>query len=1277
MVCKFEETLEELRKTLESVYEGDEFQREFEAAKRELISSNVKRVPVEYLFNDFVELSKSGEVNKRKLERMEKMAKESGIMTDELVEAKEQAWLEMQGRLGGRKKGMYTTARGRKNAGGLFGSEPGQSWADRPIQEGETVELKSLINDFKDQFSGLLEELLPDGDREYTQEELDAMDDTTYFNLDYAYVLKKNFDDTAQKFIDAGLEIDYEFVQRLNNEGEHKGSADLGRDAIHMSLGNNSEFMSKAEILLHEMQHLMVEKTLQSDYTLKNKIKRLRKTMLKDPSINYMMFLVDKPNPTQAQIDWAKKHFDYVFKNPNSPEGEFLVAATTNRYVIRAIANHAPSFELVSKFDIQKEINTNIANGRGNRRGETFSTKFKKVFNALTGVINQAYAVLIGAVDKDTKAAKTGYGLANEMLAELIKSSIATERGERDMTPPSNFIMRAWKKSENKLNELSERIEKSYEDIEKYGSRLRKKDGIAGFLDRVTNHGKLLKFKNDFIVNGWMNTLMRDTTDASTSWFYEMVRVSKYKMDKDVTETKTAVRRVLTDVSGWSDIPEDDGLRTAATEVLLRTDVKAMGGIYEVEKYLNDEKLLDTSIKSSKSVLHPEVAKAAYRLAYRMVHGIELAPNGFKNAHELVHVLSKKYKSDLNKSTLVEVVDTLASLEALKMTGKADKEIVMVALKDAKKQRMLRDVVEMYDTRNAQSLKSLYQGNPKNMTKGGFKPHFEDKNSVSLASEEDLTALAKLKIYPVAEGQFVPEIFAVTGRKYYMVSGPNLESDYTKGLLSTTELKSEGESFRGLLFKIGMTTSEVNEAVERISEMTPDESGSVTLPAMFADRNEYGKIEDYRIVPSHQQMRDKLGMKNDIVHVMANTVSNMTNKEASLVNNYKAVNAMLQFWDINKDDFRDEFIEVRPSSKEEIDAGKPYKYAYLWDVMPSYTQRYIDRKTGGSSLMVHKSMVQDFFGFKDASISGIDFLAKNHSTRFSSKVVEDVLKAFIARFKKVVVTLYPDTILGNLTSNSSVAMMQAEISPVEYAKQFKDVWNALDQFTANSEAIKIMDIERDMGREVDEALYASLIQENKENMVYDLVEDGQYTQILEDIDLSTYDSESYTQKRLRKLFDNLPGPIGDIKAQLYFDQGTTMNEKIMKLTQYGDIINRVIIYNARKDKENKKVLLNRLDQLYVNYSYLDNKWVKWANDTGVALFTKYTFRMVPVIWKVIKRNPLTVAFFQGTQKVTGFDVDDIFDSYYSPWDTLVNKFSWGDPGNLFQAVFEPIPVQAL
>ena len=100
--------------------------------------------------------------------------------------------------------------------------------------------------------------------------------------------------------------------------------------------------------------------------------------------------------------------------------------------------------------------------------------------------------------------------------------------------------------------------------------------------------------------------------------------------------------------------------------------------------------------------------------------------------------------------------------------------------------------------------------------------------------------------------------------------------------------------------------------------------------------------------------------------------------------------------------------------------------------------------------------------------------------------------------------------------------------------------------------------------------------------------------------------------------------------------------------------------------------LNKVDALHVNYGYLDNRYVKYANDAGFLTFTKYMFRVFPAMIKMLSKRAVTVMTTESIIKASGLG-ETPFKQFYHPLESLGRKMSlWSRPGDVLHELIVPI-----
>ena len=203
----------------------------------------------------------------------------------------------------------------------------------------------------------------------------------------------------------------------------------------------------------------------------------------------------------------------------------------------------------------------------------------------------------------------------------------------------------------------------------------------------------------------------------------------------------------------------------------------------------------------------------------------------------------------------------------------------------------------------------------------------------------------------------------------------------------------------------------------------------------------------------------------------------------------------------------------------------------------------------------------------------------------------------------------------------------------------------------------------------------------------ELVKDGQYTALVEDINIESQGegqlmtmAKNYLEKK------NWLGAINAVKNVLYINRTTSLYNSMLKTVHYGDAITRQIIKEELEKKaiardgelksEVEREILNYLDQLLVNYGYTMNRWWKYAERVGGLFFMKYYLSQAKAIMSMTKKNPTRMGLMQGAQQLTGMDVQDPIDTYLrSGIDGVAYRFLLDDaPSQILQPnIFDLIP----
>ncbi|RLA57507.1 MAG: hypothetical protein DRQ78_13405, partial [Epsilonproteobacteria bacterium] len=425
-----------------------------------------------------------------------------------------------------------------------------------------------------------------------------------------------------------------------------------------------------------------------------------------------------------------------------------------------------------------------------------------------------------------------------------------------------------------------------------------------------------------------------------------------------------------------------------------------------------------------------------------------------------------------------------------------------------------------------------------------------------------------------------------------------------------------------------------------------DEAPTQMSPLLNAD----GMIIDYRTEVSHQDKTDFLELDDDMASTVANTIAKSATMATGIELNEKLIN-----W-VNDDVARNyhknpnEYVKLSPHQSGS--KSKPTEMEQNWALIPQYTRDYIIKQNGKKELIIRKDMLKDIMGYSNASFGDLPFIKNNPRVRRAVMILETYWREIVARYKTIIVALTGDVVVGNLVSNMMTGMNQG-IDPIKFAKDTIESWKDLDRYEEDNKNLQEAKINfKGKKTEANKAKIAALQKRLEANPAHEFIEAGLYTPIVEDINADRVLEKRNIERDLEALRKKLKmnGKGKDIMDTLYLNERSSLFRMALKLTQYSDITSRMVI-----KKHSPKMSMRELDQMFVNYSYNENRYLNFANSIGLLLFTKYFIRVPKAMYKIYKKNPAMTALMQGAQGVTGVDVSDAYDNYYNPFEAAMNR----------------------
>jgi len=1064
------------------------------------------------------------------------------------------------------------------------------------------------------------------------------------------------------------VKIDVQLFKDLDNKGA-KGEATVESGKVDLIQGN-TRFNSNTDILAHELQHLLIHNVLVKDKVLTSQILRLRDAIAKE--ISWEVFLPDS-DVTAEDKEFAKERWEYVFRNPIAEDqaSEFLAAATTNEKLAEALGaiNELASYEIMGTMKIEPGT----------------KSRWKKLWNNIAKIINQVY--------RNTKfKGKDARELTIDMLNKAMELGHSNRKVE-EMSISERLLQRL-DKIDSKVAELTTLEKKAQRSYADYIRQTDNKSGLRKAIDKVWEIRGIAKAKSYILKNNIFASVTRDMSNKDVSRFYQMFRHAKAFVENAVAPIKHFTIEVLEKDYELGRLSK--GERRAAKRVLIDTDAKVLGNSKEILKYLQDERRITAELKIFKHNYSKEVVDAVEQLGKLLVDNSTDTANGYVNASQISYALLKT-----QNPKVVAEIDRMASLVALRYSAKENKDLVIQALTKelVTPEGKIVDVAKGFDhamelmrVNEEKILEDAYSGDAMYQVKGAKQETYGNRKDGSnkryyIVEAKELRDLERVKMKNLGKQEALSKAI---GKDMYLVVGESMEVGYTEGLMSKVQLKNEGDSLRRLLIEINELTEE--EAEVEIAMLAKETTGG--KDSLIPERSGKNEIYDYRVRIPHDVKYKYLGVEDDILPTVGGTVSDLTHKQEAMISNKEAIRYFKRFHTKYASSKDYTFVEISETSE-----GKEKEY---WDSIPYYLKSQIERTMGGK-LMVEESMLVDFFGYKDMSIMNLPMIKNSKRRQLVARKAELIVQEITQGWKQAVVTKTAGTILGNNGSNMVIALQHTKSKdPLKYLGRFTDMWSEMNRYQDDRRTSSKLAIRKEAGETIDEKELKNIENRMKNSPVHPLMEDGQYTAILEDLNAEWMNEKGIIEGKLDAVLDKLKRKndkvgIKEVIDTLYVRKDSPLYDSTMKLTTYADVITKMIIYqdlmaeynDANKEGKNetfagklggkdataKQVeqnVLNYVDGLTVNYGYLDNRGIKYANDTLIFSFTKYFFRVFPAMMKMLGKKAGTVFLTEGAQGLSGLDAETPWDQYYSPIDAILRKVGgWGRPFNILEMIITP------
>lgn len=1043
---------------------------------------------------------------------------------------------------------------------------------------------------------------------------------------------------------------------------------------IKVRLNRMSRLASGSEVFMHEVNHKMSSHVFAKDIGLKNLVKELRDSVI-DSGVDYTVFLEGIADPTKAEIAMAKMKFEYVFDRTANPE-EFYAYATTNERVYNAVKDVEITTPLFKPLQMEK----------GTRQ------PFKIAWNKIINSVNAVWRMMTG------RGVKGG-----ELIADMIKTIAAVDVemaqkkvAEEQVDESISGLASA------KMAKLDEKVKPVIDKVAEWAEKLQgsKTKSIGKQIAKIP-------LLNELMATGisqylW-RTVTQDTTGKDVAEMYMVFRHSKQVVEKHTADIRNGVKMVADEM--YKDV--EDTTKEAVKKIVLEGDL-AQYNATEIQEMLEDESVLDAKIAKLESELKKpskELTAQIDGLAEYLVSGESTRVNQQLNANNIAFGAYNNEPKQKFATESIKTIDQLVTLKALKKTDKKEKFRLKQLLETAEGMDTLDKTINMYrsyiDNMRADATIDGYDPIPKGYTRpadGLLRYELIPENEIK-AQESVLMKLVNSK----------PHV-TVGGVRYYLMTGRTKSVGFTEGAIGLISHTTEGLSISGLLTrendmkgKKGLSAAALKSRTNRIIKEIASGEGegfqlgdAKTLVPVYNHKEE---IVDYRVQLSKQEKEMHLpDRETGLEDVLSSTFSRSIKTSLTATENRRVVDTIIENSGRGVLENPDDYVLIEEYTEEDAFNGvKRERRHDRWDYLPEHTKSYIFSKTRNKGIAIHKDFVELMTGEKDITIgnfAAFGWEMRQHPVaRARLMAIEAYVAEIISYVKQAMIVLNGDILVGNQVSNAMVAANHG-INPIKYTKKFKQRWQELNDYNEKVQMLAELEVKQMAGEKVDGKIRQLKLQ--LEGNVWDeLVKDGQYTALVEDINIEKK-MDGQIAQLIQKGIDksNFKGILEGARSALYIDKTSSLYAGMLKTVHYGDAITRQIIKEELEEKmderwtdklettrfgfgksdktklkeafnklaeiaeiikdspelaaafkKEKQDINNYLDQLLVNYGYIPNRWWGYADKVLGLLFMKYYLNQPKAIMSMSRNNPTKVALMQGAQYATGVDISDPINTY--------------------------------
>jgi len=1044
---------------------------------------------------------------------------------------------------------------------------------------------------------------------------------------------------------------------------------------VYVALGrNNTSGQSALEKYVHELTHAAQEYAIASkDPKVEHVLHRLRNL--------HRSFLRDVTADMLVQKGASKKEANKLIKYMNGKDGfsEFMVHGATNKYVSGALED----------LDVYKQ------------RGK--SENMWQAFKSMVADMIDAISLKVRKESKDMKGIELLMKLNLQLMSannyaesEMERGSIAKVLGNA-YNGLNDAMVKAYDLFETELKTGK------IEPIDENASAVGKAIWISKNVLKIYNHefGRA-HFENMLNAiglshDGLLQHLIRSfRNNDKLENVIENFGLLTQEGDRNRYAKKNFITKKISEAFNGEITKEQEKLLTTG---LVEVDVQLLPRsgkeAYRLMDLYDDSDYLDSKIKE----LEKRVGKGKNGNYYKaQAQGLgrymvthRASKGQLLNATNIAKMINREMKYDVTDE-LIRDIDRLATLQGIKQLDSDTKTKVAEMFKENGPSVTM--VIEMHRSHAEVSKETLFGESVVNYIKGYSSEIFNEDYAIEYAPIADKVRMKRDGFEYVRD---VPGMFGSNGIAMYR-NKHALLNEYNKQAVRTTDTHRKGTSIMDIVQKarpnatpkelktleagyISRSKQEMNADVDEMIKTgkMPELPASTVTPTFDAK----GGVQSYRIVMNKEDKRELLGRDEKIQFVMSQMYSTQMDKIMTKDHNKKVFKELLA--DVAKNvDLRENGLKIANNYKDYTYIGNPNDKSSMeeWSLIPkpdrdrikkemekiAVKQGNYDYEFAGFPIRSDvKRMVMGSRNYSIADSKVIQWGDKAVGNKELSNIIregERLWKDMVSIAKVNIVIKMPAVFVANYISNF-ILSLQSGMTIKEVVELQRNGLEALKDYSRLENELmetklKMNSVTTPARRAKYAADVARIQEEMKNNSAADLVEAGFHSQIVEDSRPEDTRDKSKLSKFIKEKREFINNPaVNNAINYLWLTEDTGLYKEMLKIIQSQDFVARYAKYHVgiKKDKGSLIKKLGRqltksenagIEQKHknivrdymINYNKLDPTGLKYANDMGLIMFTKFFIGSQRVIKDVAAKKPLNALAGMALQSVL-HDYDDI------------------------------------